>query len=87
MEDKEDNAESTEEKQTEHQYGSSKLSSDKPNSKITLPTTRLCTTPTSRDLPKCLSNTLLTAHQHTSFLTFQLSYIRYMEGIEALGQG
>ncbi|KAM0800619.1 hypothetical protein BDR22DRAFT_241508 [Usnea florida] len=82
----EDDAESTEEKQTEHQYGSSKLSSNKPDSQITLSTIlRLCTT--SEDSAASLSNALLLGCQHTTFLASHFSYIRCMEGMEASGQG
>ena len=80
VEDEEDDAESTEEKQTEHQYGGSKLSSNKPDSKITH-STFSCHPAAS------FSNALLLICQHTTFLASQLSYIRCMEGMEATGQG
>ena len=84
VENAEDDAESTEEKQTKHQYGSSKLSSDKPDSKTALSTIpRLCD-PATR-----LIGALL-AYQHAMLLAWhdsQFGYIRCMEGMEATGQG
>ena len=91
VEDAEDDAESIEEKQIEHQYGSSKLSSDKPDNEITVSTIpRLCTTPTSKDSAACLTNALLSAHQHAILLAwhgFLHGYMDYTEGMEATRQG
>ena len=83
VEDAEEDAESSEEKQTEQQYGSSKLSSSKPDSKIAL-----SAIPRVYDPAASLTNALLSAYQHAMNLVgTQFSYIRYMEGMEASGQG
>ena len=95
----EDVTESTAEKETEQQYGSSKLSSDKPDSKTTLSTIpRLCTARSFGDPAVCLSNAFFAylnaphlAYQHALILglmlTTPLGYIECTEGMEATGQG
>ena len=78
-----DIAKSTAEKKTEqHNIVTSKPDSD--NTLSTIP--RLCTKPFSGDPAACLSNALLFAYQHTSFLAgFRLGYIECSKDIEAIG--
>ena len=79
--------ESTAGKETEHQHGSSKPGSDKPERRITLSRIpRLCNTPSFG--AACLSNALSFAIQHSVILVDTLpGHIQHSEGMEATGQG
>ena len=74
-----------------------KSTPDSPSTLSTIP--RLCTIPTSGDSAARLSNAPFSAYQYALHLAYQhtlilglmintpLGYIRYMEGMEATGQG
>ena len=80
--------ESTAEKKSEPQHGSSKPGSDKPDIKRAVSTIpRLCTIPAGRAPVHSLGSSFGFFFGFASFLTFQLGYIRVSEGMEASGQG
>ena len=85
----EDIVESTAEKETEQQHGSSDHGSTKPDSKSTL-STILCqwTTLFTGDPAACLSIALLSAYQHVSILALNTlpGCIEHSEGVEVTGR-